>query len=87
MNASISCTDYGVCSCKERVIGNKCSECKNGTFNLADQNQYGCTECMCSGITENCTSTSLYRSQVRDFVRKKHLELLSVGKSWPDFFT
>jgi hypothetical protein len=66
VNASINCDDNGGCSCKRRVIGDKCSHGQNGTFNLANDNQYGCTVCMCSGITQNCTSSSLYRSKVRD---------------------
>ncbi|CAB4036359.1 Hypothetical predicted protein, partial [Paramuricea clavata] len=65
VNASINCNDNGVCSCKPRVIGDKCSHCKKGTFNLANDNQYGCTVCMCSGITRNCTSSSLYRSKTK----------------------
>ncbi|XP_028399262.1 laminin subunit gamma-1-like [Dendronephthya gigantea] len=66
VNASINChQDNGVCSCKPRVIGDKCSECQNGTFNLADENEYGCTVCMCSGITHNCTSSKAYRAKTK----------------------
>ena len=66
MNASINCDDNGVCTCKPLVIGDKCSHCQNETFNLANDNHYGCTHCICSGITKNCSSSSLYRSKVRE---------------------
>ena len=66
-NASIICNDSGVCFCKENVQGIKCDNCVPGTFNLADSNEYGCTRCSCSGITTDCTSTTLYKSEVRIF--------------------
>lgn len=64
MNGSVTCNDDGLCVCKERVQGRKCHHCENGTFNLAKANQYGCTRCVCSGITNDCSSSSKYRTQV-----------------------
>jgi hypothetical protein len=82
VNASINCDDTGACTCKPRVIGAKCSHCQNGTFNLANDNPYGCTRCMCSGITENCTSSTLYRSKVRCLVHCEFCDLFTMFCMW-----
>ena len=61
----MTCDDNGICDCKERVRGDKCSYCENGTFNLANSNEYGCTKCICSDITTKCSSSSDYIDKVR----------------------
>lgn len=39
--------DGGQCSCKERVTSRDCSECKDGFFNLQENNPVGCEPCDC----------------------------------------
>lgn len=41
-----------------------CDECKSGHFYLTSNNPEGCTNCVCMGITANCSSTTRYRKQV-----------------------
>ena len=36
---SIQCDSYGICTCKENVIGNKCQHCMEGYFNHPDCNR------------------------------------------------
>ncbi|XP_072039253.1 laminin subunit alpha-1-like [Amphiura filiformis] len=48
----------GQCSCKENTGGLTCHDCAAGTFyNSATQIQ-GCLQCICMGITTDCTSSS-----------------------------
>lgn len=61
VNGTVKCDDNGDCFCKEHVRGDKCSYCESGTFNLVSANQHGCTKCICSGITKNCSSSSDYK--------------------------
>ncbi|XP_046742518.1 basement membrane-specific heparan sulfate proteoglycan core protein [Diprion similis] len=55
----------GQCECKPSATGRTCNKCKANTFNLAKNNEFGCTSCFCMGITEKCTSSNLYRSEIR----------------------
>ena len=41
-----------------------CNECKSGFFYLTSSNPQGCTNCVCMGISSNCSSTMDYRTQV-----------------------
>ncbi|XP_025416415.1 basement membrane-specific heparan sulfate proteoglycan core protein isoform X4 [Sipha flava] len=52
------------CICKDYTTGDLCNQCKANTFNLAADNQFGCTSCFCMGITNQCSSSRLYRQQV-----------------------
>ncbi|ESO83894.1 hypothetical protein LOTGIDRAFT_168935 [Lottia gigantea] len=40
-----NCASNGTCDCKTNVQGEKCSECKDGFWGLAESNVDGCTEC------------------------------------------
>lgn len=42
------------CRCKPNVEGSICSQCRPGTFDLSANNPLGCTECYCSGVTDDC---------------------------------
>ncbi|XP_068694373.1 laminin subunit beta-1-like isoform X2 [Montipora foliosa] len=53
----------GQCPCKNNSAGLLCDLCKSGFFYLTDSNPKGCTNCVCMGITANCSSTTLYRKQ------------------------
>ena len=46
----MSCTDNGICDCKENFVGEKCDECAAERFNYPL-----CEECNCDpdGVTEN----------------------------------
>lgn len=52
------------CFCKPNVYGQACDLCKEGTFNIQENNADGCTKCFCSGKTSRCSSSNLYRTQV-----------------------
>ncbi|KAM9751596.1 basement membrane-specific heparan sulfate proteoglycan core protein isoform 3-T3 [Menidia menidia] len=51
----------GVCHCKMHVEGPSCSRCKAGTFYLDERNNDGCLSCFCMGVTQQCSSSALYR--------------------------
>ncbi|XP_065291469.1 basement membrane-specific heparan sulfate proteoglycan core protein isoform X24 [Dermacentor albipictus] len=53
------------CPCKSNVQGKNCNRCKEGYFNLEASNQEGCSRCFCFGVTEQCSSSSYYRSEVK----------------------
>lgn len=46
------------------VEGPSCSSCKSGTFDLNAANKDGCLACFCMGVTQQCTSSNLYRDAV-----------------------
>ncbi|KAG8228153.1 hypothetical protein J437_LFUL002807 [Ladona fulva] len=37
----------GQCICKTSVTSRRCETCKDGTFNLRDENLFGCSDCGC----------------------------------------
>ncbi|ESO94906.1 hypothetical protein LOTGIDRAFT_144813 [Lottia gigantea] len=37
----------GQCVCKPDVSGQNCQECRDGTFNLQENNPFGCVDCKC----------------------------------------
>ncbi len=60
-------TETAKCLCKENVLGDRCDLCKQGTFNLEPRNPKGCTQCFCSGLTDQCEPSDLYFELYRDF--------------------
>lgn len=53
-------------------MGRTCNNCKNNTFHLASENQFGCISCFCMGITEQCISSNWYRDSINAaFTRSK----------------
>lgn len=54
------------CFCKKNVIGPYCSMCRQGTFDLQENNEDGCTQCFCFGKTSRCESSRLIRKQIHD---------------------
>ncbi|XP_063292891.1 basement membrane-specific heparan sulfate proteoglycan core protein isoform X6 [Pelobates fuscus] len=61
-----SASSSGVtCVCKSHVSGERCNECKSGTFYLSEENADGCLKCFCMGITRQCSSSYWNRDQVR----------------------
>ncbi|KAF7271317.1 hypothetical protein GWI33_015789 [Rhynchophorus ferrugineus] len=47
----------GQCVCKPSVVARGCSECLDGTYNLQEDNLFGCTDCGCDvggSITNFC---------------------------------
>lgn len=53
----------GICECKREVIGARCDQCSEGSYYLNARS--GCINCFCMGVTNVCTSSSLYRDAVR----------------------
>ncbi|KAK2708492.1 hypothetical protein QYM36_014189 [Artemia franciscana] len=41
-------TETGDCPCKKNVYSRQCDFCKDGTFNLQEDNVFGCTDCSCN---------------------------------------
>ncbi|XP_058266507.1 basement membrane-specific heparan sulfate proteoglycan core protein-like isoform X2 [Hemibagrus wyckioides] len=58
---SEGCTSDGICRCKMKVEGPSCSSCKPGNFHLSSASKDGCLACFCMGVTQQCSSSSLYR--------------------------
>lgn len=49
------------CFCKKHAVGLRCEVCREGSFNLQQHNEEGCTECFCFGKTTRCTSSHLVK--------------------------
>jgi hypothetical protein len=54
----------GKCVCKDFTTGDLCNQCKANTFNIAPDNQFGCISCFCMGLSNQCTSSRLYRQEM-----------------------
>ncbi|KAH8857570.1 Laminin subunit alpha-1 [Schistosoma japonicum] len=54
----------GQCNCKENVEGDRCDQCKPGTFGLNIDYHLGCYSCFCfpTGIPSRCSLLTGYRS-------------------------
>ncbi|XP_046725155.1 basement membrane-specific heparan sulfate proteoglycan core protein isoform X3 [Silurus meridionalis] len=61
---SEGCGSDGICRCKMNVEGPSCSSCKPGAFHLSPANKDGCLACFCMGVTQQCSSSSLYRDVI-----------------------
>lgn len=53
------------CFCKENVYGQACDLCKDGTFNIQEKNDEGCSKCFCFSRTTRCSSSALYKDKVK----------------------
>lgn len=40
-----------------------CNQCESGFFYLTSSNPEGCTNCVCMGISANCSSSQKYRKE------------------------
>ncbi|CAL1298848.1 unnamed protein product [Larinioides sclopetarius] len=60
----LECDYRNNCPCKPNVQGRNCNQCKEGFFNLESRNPEGCAPCFCFGVTQQCSSSSYYRSQI-----------------------
>lgn len=45
--------------------GDRCDQCRLGTFHLDPTNPKGCTKCFCFGATDRCRSSDKRRKEVR----------------------
>ncbi|KAJ8737484.1 hypothetical protein PYW08_000079 [Mythimna loreyi] len=52
------------CVCKDNVQGRYCDQCKNDSFYLSSDFRHGCALCFCSGVSQQCMSSSLRRKTV-----------------------
>lgn len=50
------------------VVGTRCDQCRQGTYNLDPANPLGCTECFCSGVTRSCSASRLYRQEIPNLI-------------------
>lgn len=63
-------TESGQCACKPSVVSRSCSECSDGSYNLAEKNLFGCTDCGCdvggsiNGICNKQTGKCLCQTRV-----------------------
>lgn len=63
----------GRCECKEHSTGSRCDRCKKQSFFLSPKWSTGCVECFCMGVSQDCTSSTLYRDKIRaTFVPHHH---------------
>ncbi|XP_031635070.1 basement membrane-specific heparan sulfate proteoglycan core protein isoform X6 [Contarinia nasturtii] len=63
----------GRCECKEHVTGSRCDQCSSHSFFLNPKWSTGCIQCFCNGVSQTCTSSSLYRDSVRaTFAQNRH---------------
>ncbi|XP_054273123.1 basement membrane-specific heparan sulfate proteoglycan core protein-like isoform X4 [Macrosteles quadrilineatus] len=77
-SASLTCEQANQCTCKTNVIGQSCSECRPGTFDLSESNLDGCIECYCSGVSNDCQSSNMLREAIpMQIVDKTHLFTLT----------
>ncbi|CAJ0931798.1 unnamed protein product, partial [Mesorhabditis belari] len=51
------------CECKPLVQGPSCDQCQPGSFHLTEKAPQGCIKCFCFGVTNQCQSSSLYRTK------------------------
>nr|QBP17600.1 heparan sulfate proteoglycan [Recilia dorsalis] len=71
-SASLTC-EQNQCTCKTNVVGQSCSDCRPGTFDLSEANLDGCIECYCSGVSGDCQSSNLFREAIpMQIVDKTH---------------
>ncbi|XP_052124491.1 basement membrane-specific heparan sulfate proteoglycan core protein isoform X6 [Frankliniella occidentalis] len=61
---SSECNSDGSCTCKTNVEGHSCDYCRPGTFDLSPNNSEGCLSCFCMGVTDQCQSSTLHRTQI-----------------------
>uniref|UniRef100_A0A914VQP3 Laminin EGF-like domain-containing protein n=1 Tax=Plectus sambesii TaxID=2011161 RepID=A0A914VQP3_9BILA len=60
----------GRCQCKAYVTGPNCDQCIANSFHFSPANPQGCIPCFCSGVTQDCSSSSWYRhTEEVDFSR------------------
>lgn len=63
----------GRCECKEQVTGARCDQCSSRSFFLSSKWSKGCIECFCTGVSQQCTSSSLFRDAIRaSFAPNRH---------------
>lgn len=62
----LECNQFSFCKQlkKANCEGARCDRCREGSFGLMEQNPQGCLTCFCSGVTRECNSAKLYRSQI-----------------------
>ncbi|XP_071118584.1 laminin subunit beta-1-like [Haliotis cracherodii] len=57
-NSTVCDKATGQCSCKANAEGLLCNQCKAGSFYLHGNNTKGCLDCVCTGITSQCSSST-----------------------------
>lgn len=63
----------GRCECKEHVTGSRCDECSTHSFFLNSRWNTGCVECFCTGVSQTCISSQLFRDSIRaSFAPNRH---------------
>ncbi|KAI1726706.1 immunoglobulin domain-containing protein [Ditylenchus destructor] len=71
----------GRCQCKQNTVGATCDRCAPGSFQMSPNNPQGCLKCFCSGVTNQCDSSSLRRCTVEiDYARGARDQLEAITK-------
>ncbi|XP_043237332.1 basement membrane-specific heparan sulfate proteoglycan core protein-like isoform X3 [Amphibalanus amphitrite] len=52
------------CQCKRAVEGLSCDRCRPNFFALMADNPEGCLRCFCSGVSQQCSEATYYRTQI-----------------------
>ncbi|XP_064094479.1 laminin subunit alpha-like isoform X2 [Macrobrachium nipponense] len=66
----------GQCFCKPGVRSRRCNECRDGTYNLRDDNMFGCTSCGCNlgGSVDNTCDKETGQCRCRPRVTGQHCD-------------
>ncbi|CAI4227289.1 unnamed protein product [Auanema sp. JU1783] len=82
VGASSPVANYGGrCQCKTYAQGPNCDQCAANSFYMAPSNPQGCIPCFCSGVTQQCQSSSFSRTNVEVDYRRGDRDQLSLSTS------
>uniref|UniRef100_A0A7E4VZA7 Basement membrane proteoglycan n=1 Tax=Panagrellus redivivus TaxID=6233 RepID=A0A7E4VZA7_PANRE len=69
----------GSCECKPNLSGPNCDQCAASTFNYKPQSPQGCLKCFCSGVTNQCRSSSYRRAETSIDYRRGDQDQLEIS--------
>ncbi|XP_042212496.1 laminin subunit alpha-like isoform X1 [Homarus americanus] len=66
----------GQCICKPGVTSRQCNQCRDGTYNLVEDNMFGCSECGCisGGSVDNICDRNTGQCRCRPRVTGQHCD-------------
>ncbi|XP_071537849.1 laminin subunit alpha isoform X2 [Panulirus ornatus] len=69
-------SESGQCICKPGVVSRQCNTCRDGTYNLLEDNLFGCTNCGCNvgGSLDNVCDKNTGQCRCRPRVTGQHCD-------------
>ncbi|XP_069958976.1 laminin subunit alpha isoform X2 [Cherax quadricarinatus] len=69
-------SETGQCFCKPGVISRRCNECRDGSYNLIEDNLFGCSDCGCNpgGSVDNVCDKNTGQCRCRPRVTGQHCD-------------